>query len=353
LTGAHHSFGMKKTIKPTTKNLAEVAGVSLATVDRVLNERPGVRKKNIDKVNQAIDKIGFVRNVCAANLARNREYHFIFILPSNGDHFLDEIQRNIEKTNKAMAGERVSVKSIQIDETDPHKLVKFIHSLDTNNIDGIAIMAPETPPLRDAIHHLKEKGIYVLAFIANLPNSDCDDFIGIDNKAAGRTAAKLLGNYLYPEEGKIIVIAETMKSRDSLERRLGFDSIINLEFKKLLILPTLVTYNDPIRTQEVVATALQNHQNIRGIYILSSEARIIMNAIAHIPQLAKVSIIAHERTAYTQAALENNELDAVITQNIGHLVRSVVRTLRAKSDHRETVESQEKIRIEILLKENL
>lgn len=353
MTGVPHLSSMGKLVKPTTKNLAQAAGVSLATVDRVLNARPGVRKQNIDKVNQAIDEIGFVRDLSAANLARNREYHFIFILPLNGDHFLDEIHRNIEEINKVMAGERVLLRSIQVDETTPHKLVKFIHELDTKNIDGVAIMAPETPPLRDAIHHLKERGVHVLAFISNLPNSDCDNFVGIDNKAAGRTAAKLLGSYLYPVEGKIIVIAETMQSRDSLERRLGFDSIVNSKFEKLSVLPTLETYNDPIRTKKVVTNALKSHPDIRGIYILCSEARIIMNAISKIPQVADLTKIAHERTAYTQKALEENELDAVITQNTGHLVRSVIRTLRAKSDNRDIVESQEKIRIEILLKENL
>ena len=353
MTDVHQLSIMEKFVKPTTKNLAEAAGVSLATVDRVLNSRPGVMKKNIDKVKQAIDEIGFVRDLFAANLARNREYHFLFILPLSGDHFLDEIHRNIEEINKVMAGERVVVRTIQIDETTPHKLVKLIHELDTDNLHGIAIMAPETPPLRDAIHHLKDRGIHVLAFISNLPSSDCDNFVGIDNMAAGRTAAKLLGSYLHPGVGRIIVIAETMQSRDSLERRLGFDSIINSKFEELSVLPTLETYNDPTRTKKVVTNALKSHPDIRGIYILSSEARIIMNAISKIPQVAKLTKIAHERTAYTQKALEENELDAVITQNTGHLVRSVIRTLRAKSDNRDIVESQEKIRIEILLKENL
>ena len=252
-----------------------------------------------------------------------------------------------------MASERVIVNTLQVDETNPHKLAKLLRGLDTDNLEGVAIMAPETPPLRDAIHHLKEQGVHVLAFISNLPNSNCDNFVGIDNKAAGRTAAKLLGRFLQPENGKIIVVAETMQSRDSLERRLGFDAIMSSEFKQLSVLPTLETYNDPVRAKLVVTNALNSYQNIRGIYILSSEARIIMNAISKIPQVKKLTKIAHERTAFTQHALGINELDAVITQNTGHLVRSAIRTLRAKSDYRDIFESQEKIRIEILLKENL
>lgn len=344
---------MDNPIKPTTKSLAKAAGVSLATVDRVLNDRPGVRRKTIEKVNNAIKEIGFVRDLTAANLARKREYRFVFILPSSGDHFLNEINKNIDEVNAVISKERVVISAIEVDETDPHNLAKLLSELDENSFDGVAVMAPETPQLRDAISHLKERGLSVIAFISNLPNSHCDSFVGIDNKAAGKTAGKLLARFLQPATGKIIVIAETMQSRDSIERRLGFDSVINSEFKELSVLPTLETYNDPIRTKEVVNNALNSHSDIKGIYILSSEARIIMNAIKKIPRISELTKIAHERTTYTTNALEQKELDAVITQDTGHLVRSAIRTLRAKTDKREIVESQERIRIEILLKENL
>ena len=344
---------MDKLIKPTTKSLAKAAGVSLATIDRVLNERPGVRSKTIEKVNKAIDEIGFVRDLTAANLARKREYRFVFILPASGDHFLDEINKNIDEINSVITGERVVVSAIEVDETDPHKLSTLLNEIDEKKIDGVAVMAPETPQLRDAITHLKERGLSVIAFISNLPNSNCDHFIGIDNKAAGRTAGKLLGRFLQPATGKIIVIAETMQSRDSIERRLGFDSVINSEFKDLSVLPTIETYNDPIRAKEVIKNSLASYSDIKGVYILSSEARIIMNAIIKIPKISELTKIAHERTSYTIKALEEKELDAVITQNTGHLVRSAIRTLRAKTDKRDIVESQERIRIEILLKENL
>ena len=59
-------------MRPTTKDLAKAAGVSLATVDRVLNGRSGVRKKTVDAVNCAIQEIGFERNQVAATLARKR-----------------------------------------------------------------------------------------------------------------------------------------------------------------------------------------------------------------------------------------------------------------------------------------
>ena len=63
-------------MRPTTKDLAEEAGVSLATVDRVLNDRANVSDRSREKVQQAIAKIGFVRNIAAVNLVKNRTYSF-------------------------------------------------------------------------------------------------------------------------------------------------------------------------------------------------------------------------------------------------------------------------------------
>jgi len=89
------------------------------------------------------------------------------------------------------------------------------------------------------------------------------------------------------------------------------------------------------------------------IPIMGSEAREILKAIKLYGQNKPHLKIAHERTPSTVYALRNCELDAVVTQDPGHLVRSAVRILRANCENRSTLASQEKIRIEILLPENL
>ena len=78
-------------MRPTTRDLAEAAGVSLATVDRVLNQRPNVSQRSREKVEQAIVNIGYVRNLAAVNLAKNRTYSFQFIVPTRGDQYLREL----------------------------------------------------------------------------------------------------------------------------------------------------------------------------------------------------------------------------------------------------------------------
>lgn len=340
-------------MRPTTKDLAEAAGVSLATVDRVLNGRPGVRKKTVDAVNNAIQKIGFERNQVAATLARKRGYRFGFVLPKEGDEFLSEIIERIREINRAGRAEMLSVKTIRIDEQNPHRAAASLSRLRPEDFDGIAIMAPETPQIRDAIRRMRERGILTVPFISDQQNDGQEIFVGIDNRAAGATAGRLMGRFCRSEKGVVAVITDTVQARDSLERRLGFDHVINCDFPGLKVLPTLETYADPDRTSRIIETVIANQPELVGIYIMGSEGRNSIEVLSQLRTNKELVTIAHERTPSTVAALREKKLDALVAQNPGHLVRSAIRILRAKCENRPTLASQEKTRIEILIADNL
>lgn len=339
-------------MRPTTKDLAKVAGVSRATVDRVLNAREGVKQKTVDKVNAAIAELGFERNISAANLAKGKTYRFLFVLPKSGDLFLKEILRHIAEAKSVFSADMVWTDVHNVDENDPYKIAAYLGGLSDEICDGVAIMAPETPQVRDAILRLQERGVHALPFISNQTLTG-DHWVGIDNTSAGATAATLLGRFAKAPSGKFLVISETMQSRDSLERRLGFDQVLNASFPQFRALPSLETYGSADRAGQVISATFKRNADIVGIYIVSSEARVPLAIIKGLPVPKSVVIIAHERTPYTESALMDDTLDGLITQDPGHLVRSAIRKLRALTDMRTTLQSQEKIRVEILLKTNL
>ncbi len=132
-------------MRPTAKDLAEAAGVSLATVDRVLNDRPNVSPKAARLVNDAIERIGFVRNPAAVSLARNKVYRFLFLLPDSGDLYLRELLRHVEELTSALKGDLTEISYRQIETDDAHGLAKLLSSLDKETVDGVAVMAPESP----------------------------------------------------------------------------------------------------------------------------------------------------------------------------------------------------------------
>lgn len=340
-------------MRPTTKDLAKAAGVSLATVDRVLNSRSGVRQRTIIKVHETIEKIGFVRNVQAANLARNKSHNFQFILPSTEGQFLVELLSRIEETKRSYLTEMVNVWSRQISVNDPHSVANYLGSLNANEVDGVAIMVPESPQVRDATTRLLQRGIEAVHFLSGQPKASEVDFVGIDSHAAGATAGRLVAGFSSSKNGKIIVVADTMQARDSIERRLGFDETIGRMFPEIQVLPSLETHGNEERAHRIIRQCVENNSNIIGAYVLSPESQAPVDALGQWLDAKQTIIVAHERTPFTEKALREGILDAIIAQNTGHAVRSAVRILLARCEQRQPFKSQETIRIEILIKENL
>jgi len=340
-------------MRPTAKDLAKAAGVSLATIDRVLNGRSGVKERTVAKVNEAIAEIGFERNLQAASLARNKDYRFQFILPDTGGRFLRELIMKIDEANNLFSSERVVAEAKQIAVNDPHSVANYLSSLSTDAFDGVAIMVPESPQVRDAISRLSERGMEVVMFLSGKPKAIDLDFVGIDNYAAGATAGNLLGRFLGLSRGKIMVISDTMQSRASIERRLGFDEIIASKFEALEVLPSLETYDNQDRTDLIIKKNFENNADICGVYIMNSEAEMPLHAIDSVLGSDRLISIAHERTSFTEEGLKSEKLDAIIAQHTGHAIRSAIRTMKARCEQRTPFASQETIRIEILLKQNL
>ncbi len=340
-------------VRPTTKDLAITAGVSLATVDRVLNDRPNVSEKSIQKVADAIEKLSFVRNIAAVNLARNKTYRFRFILPDSGDQYLEELLHQVSDTNRNVVSDLITVDAVQMPVGDPHHVANYLGTLDAGNVDGIAIMVPESPQVRDAMARLRERGIRLVQFLSGQEKLEDVDFVGVDNFAAGATAGRIVGQFNPERQGQVLVIAETMQAQDSIERRLGFDRIIGEKFPGLACLPSLETYADSSRAKRIIERSFAFNKNIIAVYIMSAEARVPVSAMEHCVDLLKTTVVVHERTPFTEEAIRTEKIDAIIGQNPGHAVRSAVRIMRARADFREPLTSQEKVRIEVLFKENL
>jgi LacI family transcriptional regulator len=339
--------------RPTVNDIAREAGVSLATVDRVLNARPGVKESTVTAVQEAITRLGYVRDIAAANLARQRQYRLVAALPDSGSQYVETLASALNDAAQTAAVARTELQILRYPAEDPHSLAALLHALPPAETEGVALMAPETPVLRDAVKALREKGIPVVAIGSDLPNTDRDHFVGIDSRAAGRTAAVLMGRFVGRGPGQILALAESMQLRDAIERRHGFDAVIQADFPWLEVLPTLETHGSDATLRAVVTERLRHAPGLRGIYVLGSGHRALAATLADLGLTGHFTIIGHELTPHTRRALQGGQIDAVITQNLGHLARSALRVLRAKADHAPIDAAQEQLRIEILIRENI
>lgn len=339
--------------KPTVNDIARVAGVSLATVDRVLNARPGVRQVTIEKVNTAIVELGYIRDTAAANLARKRIYKLIFILPDSSNEFIADLEDQIAQQSRKLFVERTRLSTVKTPPFDPQAIVTRLDALDPVDTDGVAVFGPETPAVRDAISRARTKGIAVVALVSDQPSSKRDHFIGIDNISAGRTAAQLVGRFTKKTIGKVLVITGSRLSRDHLERRIGFDQVMADSFPNLHVLPSVEGRDDPELLQTLLPEVLRTVPDICGIYSSAAGNAGLIRYLQNVDTPNDLVVVAHELTPLSRGALTDGYFDALINQDTGHLVRSAVRLMRATADNVPFDSTQERIRVDIYLNENL
>lgn len=338
--------------KPTVNDIARVAGVSLATVDRVLNERPGVRSVTIEKVRNAIDELGYVRDTAAANLARKRIYNLLFLLPDTENEFVEALSQQITARSLKGVTDRTRISVAKAAPFDPQEFVKALDRIDPADVDGVAVFGPETPSVRDAVKRLRDKGVAVVALVSDLPSSERDYFVGIDNLSAGRTAAELMGRFVR-DPGEVLVITGSRLSRDHLERRQGFDQVMAADYPHLNVVASIEGRDDPDLIHSLLPKVIAAYPNLRGIYSSAAGNAGLIRFLDEHRALRDVVVIAHELMPMSRRALKDGVFDALISQDTGHLVRSAVRILRATADSVPFDAAQERIRIDIYLKENM
>lgn len=338
--------------RPTVIDIAKEAGVSLATVDRVMNARPGVREKTVMRVNAAIDRLGYVRDVAAANLARRRPWRVAYVLPDSPNAFLTALRAAIEAAAEHAAHDRAEVNTVTVPALDSTAYARVLDTLLDEGIDGLAIMAPETPQVRDAIRRVTAAGVPTVALVADQPHSARDRFVGIDNVRAGRTAAMLIGRFVGKQRARVLVLAGSMMLRDQMERRLGFDAVMREAFPAFDILPTVEGRDDPEALARLLPASLAAQGPVDAIYSVGAGNRGLIQVLRGMGAPRPVTVV-HELTPQVRAALEDGTLDAVITQDVGHVARSALRVLRARAERLPIDPGQEQIRIEILIRENL
>ncbi|MSU89359.1 substrate-binding domain-containing protein [Rhodobacteraceae bacterium 2CG4] len=340
-------------MRPTIHDVARTAGVSLSTVDRVLNGRPGVRSSTLARVAEAMRELGYERDIAAANLSKQRIYRFSFIIPEGPNTFMRGLQSEIEGFSAEAARNRVEIRVETVPPFDGAALVSRLEALNPAEVDGVAVVATDDARVADAFARAVRRGIQVITLVSDLPASDRRYFVGVDNVVAGRTAAGLLGRFCRDRPGRIAVVAGSMVVRDHAERRLGFEQVMRGEFSRLEVHPTIEGRDDADIVARELGSVLERHPDVVGIYSLGAGNRGIIRAVSAVTPDIRPAIVVHELTPHTREALLSGLFDAAINQNAAREVRSAVRILRALIDGAAIDRSQENIGVEIFLRDNL
>ncbi|WP_421696490.1 LacI family DNA-binding transcriptional regulator [Aestuariivirga sp.] len=338
--------------RATIEDVAEEAGVSVATVDRVLNGRAAVRQKTAERVEKAIRRLNYQPDRLAARLARAREYRFCFILPEGSNAFMIALGEAVKAEALRMAREKVVIDLRHADVFVAQTLATALDGIGSV-YDGVAVVALDDPRVRESINALSDRGVSVVTLVSDVPSSRRAHYVGIDNSAAGRTAATLMGRYLCGREGKVGLIAGSLALRDHIERQFGFEQVMAHDFPSLVLLPVREGRDDRVKVQKVAEQMLADHPDMIGLYNVGAGSSGIATALQQAGRARDIVFITHELTEDTRRALIDGTIDIIINQDAGHEVRSAIRVLMSKTDRAPLVDSMERIRIDIYLRDNI
>jgi LacI family transcriptional regulator len=348
----HYDGRMPASGRPSLLDVARAAGVSPATVDRVLHGRGGARARTVERVQAVVERLGYRPDPAATRLARKTHARLVFVLPSGTNTFVDMLDAQVQALAPWLREQRASASVERADVFAPEALARHLTGL-RGRCDAAVVMGLDHPLVRAAIDDLVAHGTVVVTLVSDVPGSRRSRFVGIDNVTAGRTAASLLGRFVGPRAGRVGIVLGSRSLRDHAERLFGFEQVLAAEHGHLQLLPPIEGQDRSQRTEPLVAELLRREPALVGLYSIGAGNRGIQAALERSGRARDIVWICHELTPHARQALLTGVADAVINQDAGHEVRSACRLALAARSGERVLSEQERIRIDIFLRDNL
>ncbi|MFJ7974507.1 LacI family DNA-binding transcriptional regulator [Peribacillus sp. NPDC096379] len=214
-------------MKVTAKMIAEALGVSTATVDRVLNNRNGVREKTIKRVKEKAVELGYKPNTAAKFLATQKKTEIAFILPVVPDYFWNEIEMEIKQAAKVYEDFGLSVHIHRIHTFPKGSQINYIKKIiDENLYDALVISPHDAEPYINVINEGVKKGIPIFTLNNDVPQSKRILYVGGDYYQAGFLAAELI--HLFSKKlNDVVIIKEDEDFFQMTNKEKGFRDYFN------------------------------------------------------------------------------------------------------------------------------
>jgi LacI family transcriptional regulator len=198
----------------TIRDVARQAGVSIASVSRVVNGREGVGTEITERVRQAVSELGFQPNSVASSLKTARTHILACVIPDISNPFFPELVRAVEDAARAAGYATLLCNT----DDDPDKEADYLRLLDRRRVDGLILIPchDEAPPA--ALLHLAARGTPVIIVDRRMDGFACD-IVLTDNRHGGRLAARHLLELGHRRIGILNRAPDTSTAR---ERDAGF-----------------------------------------------------------------------------------------------------------------------------------
>lgn len=293
--------------KATFQEIAALAGVGTATVERVLNARGGVRPETVEKVVMAARRLDYPRRLPAAHSGLLR-IEVLLVRPDAT--FFRRLSRAFERI-AATLNPLIQVQRTFTDEMNPGEIAERILNPSARRA-ALILAVPDVPAIRSAIERMAAQGRPVVNIVTRSSDA-AGDFVGIDNYAAGRSAAMFMA-LMAPRGGTAIALAHPIY-RIHRDRIRGFSDYFTAHPDSRVRFGWLgFVLDDGDRAADLLYRALQQIPDLAGLYNAGGTNSALLAVLRRHPRGRELFFAAHELTDSSRQALRDGQIDVVLNQ---------------------------------------
>ena len=319
--------------RPTLKQLMELTQLSRATIDRALNDRPGVHPRTRSAVEAALRQLGASDDQALPIASRTASTALrVRLLLQAGDAFTAELTRMAASLEAEFAAAGVTVDVVNCvgaSDEDVALRVRETALGPQPAADAIGIICTNTPPITSALRECMARGLGVVTLITDVDADVRHTYVGVNNRAAGQSAAFLVGRHL---EGRpspsVAVVVATFSYTCHEDREIGFRSLLRQRFPHVNVVEVIKGADSGAATYEATRRCMEMHGALDGIYNVAGGNEGLAAALRERGLTGRTLYVTHEVNAVTEPLLRADVIDYLLSQDLRLLLRTAVEQMR-------------------------
>ena len=292
--------------RPNYRDIARAAGVGTATVERVLNGRGGVRAELAEKVILAARSLNYPRTLPEAHRGLLR-VEVLMVRPETT--FYCRLSKAFERIAGTLDPLVVVHRSFT-DEMKPQEIARHILAADVPRA-GLILAVPNNPVISAAVDMVVRQGLPVVHVVTRACE-DQNEFVGIDNYAAGRTAAHFICR-MARAAGPVVALCHPIYQVHR-DRVLGFSAYFRDNAGSISFEWLGFTRDEELFGAETLSIALRMYPNLVGLYNAGGANSALIDVLRRHARGRDILFVGHELTDYTREALHDGIMDIVLDQ---------------------------------------
>lgn len=310
--------------RPTIRDVALEANVSISTVNRVLSGSKSVKDETILKVREAAARVGYygLGTINAQIASRKPKVKLGFVLHQPNRTFYKLLGAALNEAALAVDDYDVEAEIVFAQDLSPQFIASKVLELG-ETCQAVGVVSAVHPLVTQAVNTLELRGIAVFALISQLSATGHVNYVGLDNWKVGRTSAWAFHNFC-KEPGKIGILVGNHRYRCQEMNESGFRSYFREYAPEFQLLEPISTFETSAVAEEMTEKLIKDNPDLIGIYISGGGISGAMNAIRNSNKSGQLVTVGYELMDNTRAALLDGTLSLVISHPLQRLAQEAV-----------------------------